>query len=110
HEPIGRGVVLVEADAVEAQLLHQGPGVQVLTIVPHRELRAEVLRGQRVGQLAVDLEVIEVLGIRQQVESEDPHWASALRFPPFFHAPLSPPPALSAPPPFSPPSCTPALP
>ena len=77
HEPVRRCVVLVEAHAVVADPIHLLPGGEMLGVRPHGDLGLEVALRQRPRELLADLQVIEVLGIRQQIEDEDLH-----RFPP----------------------------
>jgi hypothetical protein len=64
-------MVLVEADAVETELVQLLPGIEVLGIGADRRGRVEMLLRQRVRQLPPGLEVVEVLAIGQQVEDED---------------------------------------
>ena len=73
HEPVGRGVVLVEPDAVEAQTLERVPRLKVLRVRAHRHLGLEVAPGQWPRQLLALLQMIEVLGVGKQVEDEDVH-------------------------------------
>ena len=65
--------MLVEAHAVEAQLVHQAPSFEVFLVVAHRQFRLEVLLGQRVGKLAILLQVVQLLGVRQEVKAENLH-------------------------------------
>src|SRR5262249_50460432 len=65
--------MLVESDPVEAELFHPRPRVEVLPVGLDGQRRPEVLPGKRVGQLAVGLEMVEALRIRQQVEAEHAH-------------------------------------
>ena len=50
--------MLVKTNAVEAQLFHAHPGVKVLAVVLHRQVRAKMPFGQRIGQFAVRLEMV----------------------------------------------------
>ena len=45
----------------------------------HRQGRPEMSPGERIGQLALDLEVVQALGVREQVESEHAHGVSLHR-------------------------------
>ena len=49
-------MMFVEADAVEAQLVHFLPGVEMLGIGLRRDLRVEEFLRQRIGQLAIHLQ------------------------------------------------------
>jgi hypothetical protein len=51
HQPVGRAVMLVEADAVVAQAIERLPRLEMLGVGLRRDLRLEVLRRQRIGQL-----------------------------------------------------------
>ena len=73
HHAVRRGVVLVQADAVEAELVHLLPGFEVLCIGARADLRIEMIARQRVGDVLVALVVVEVLAVGQQVEDEDFH-------------------------------------
>ena len=68
-------MMLVEADAVIAELVHLLPGVEMLGIGAHRDIGLEVAAGKRVGELAADLEMVELFAIGEQVEDEDFHGA-----------------------------------
>src|ERR1700739_1908914 len=46
----------------------------MLSIGPGCDLRLEILLRQRVGQLAPDLQVLELLTIGQEIEYKDFHW------------------------------------
>src|SRR5215469_6603449 len=67
HEAVRRRVMLVEADAVETQALHLLPRLDMLGIVPLRELWIEILAGQRVGEV---LEFVEMMAVRHEVEQK----------------------------------------
>src|SRR5689334_22513544 len=67
--------MLVEADAVIAEFVHLLPGFEVLGIGAHRDVGLEVAAGERVGELASDLEMVELFAIGEQVEDEDFHGA-----------------------------------
>ena len=67
-------MMLVEADAVIAEAVHLLPGFEVLGIGPERDVGLEVAVRQRVGQLAADLEMIELFAVGQQVEDETLSW------------------------------------
>src|SRR5215469_11197112 len=66
-------MVLVEADTVIAELIHLLPGFEMLGIGAHRDVGLEVAAGERVGELAADLEMVELFAIGEQVEDEDFH-------------------------------------
>ena len=69
-------MVLVEADAVVAEPVHLLPGVEVLGVGADGDLGLEMLRGQRIGQLAADLQMVEIFAVGEQVEDEDFHGGS----------------------------------
>ena len=69
-----RGVVLVQADAVEAELVHLLPGLQMLLVGLRRDLAIVVIVGERVGQVLRRLVLVEVLSVGEQVEDEDFHY------------------------------------
>ena len=73
HQPVRRGVVLVQPDAVEAELVHLLPGLQMLLVGPRRDLAVVVIERQRVGQILRRLVLVEVLSVGQKVEDEDFH-------------------------------------
>jgi hypothetical protein len=60
-------MMLIEADPIEPQFLHPDPGIQVLAVVPHGDVRAKILFGQGIGEfsvhLSVHLEVVHMLRI-----------------------------------------------
>src|SRR5215475_1496006 len=66
-------MVLVEADAVIAELVHLLPGFEMLGIGAHRDVGLEVAIGERIGELAADLEMLELFAIGEQVEDENLH-------------------------------------
>ena len=51
HQPIGRAMMLVEADAVIAQPVHLFPGIEMLGVGADRDVRLEMPLAQRIGQL-----------------------------------------------------------
>ena len=71
-----RGVVLVQPDAVEAELVHLLPGLQMLLIGPRRDLAIVMIERQRIGEILGLLVLVEVLSVGEQVEDEDFHWCS----------------------------------
>ncbi len=74
HQAVGRGVVLVEADAVKAEPIHLLPGGEMLRVRAHRDLGIEVALFQRPGQLACAiLEVIQMLPVGQEIKDKDLH-------------------------------------
>ena len=74
HHAVRRGVVLVQADAVEAELVHLLPGLQMLFVGPRRDLAIVVIERQRIGQILGRFVLIEVLSVGEQVEDEDFHY------------------------------------
>src|SRR6185437_2634115 len=78
HQPVGRGVMLVKADAVIAEPVHFLPRRQMLGIGLRRDRGLEVLFLERERQLVGDFQVVEMLAIRQEVENEDFHCAKFL--------------------------------
>jgi hypothetical protein len=72
-------VVLVETDAVVAELVQQFPGIQVFGVGAGADLGLAVLGGERIGQFAADLQVLEVFPVGQQVEDEYFHVRSSAR-------------------------------
>ena len=67
--------MLVEADAVIAEPVHLFPGFEMLGIGAHRNIGLEVAAGERIGELAANLEMVELFAIGEQVEDEDFHGA-----------------------------------
>ncbi len=77
HQPVRRGVVLVQPDAVEAPALELLPGFEVLDVGARRHLRIEMRLGQRIRKpFARRLELIEMLAVRKQVH--DVHFHGSL--------------------------------
>ena len=68
--------MLVQADAVVAELVHLLPALEVLFVGPRRDLGIEVIQRQRVGEVLGFLVLVEMLGVGQQVEDEDFHSGS----------------------------------
>ena len=66
-------MMLVEADAVIAEPVHLFPGFEMLGIGAHRHVGFEVAVRERVGELAADLEMIELFAIGEQVKDENLH-------------------------------------
>ena len=66
-------MMFVEADAVIAQAIQLLPGVEMLGVGPHRDVRFEMPFAQRIGQLRPGLQMVEVLAIGEEVEDEDFH-------------------------------------
>jgi hypothetical protein len=66
-------MMLVETDAVIAEAVQLFPGGKVLGVSADGDLRPEITFRQRIGQLAADLQMIELLAISQQVEDKDLH-------------------------------------
>ena len=73
HHAVRRGVVLVQADAVEAELVHLLPGLQMLIVGPRRDLAIVMIERQRVGQILGGFVLVEVLAVGQQVEDKNFH-------------------------------------
>src|SRR6266446_5264816 len=72
-------MMLIEANTIEAQLFHQGPGVEMLAVVLHREVWTKMAFGQGIGQFAVHLQVVHVLRIGEQIKAEYLHRYTLLR-------------------------------
>ena len=66
-------MVFVETQPVVAEFIDQFPGVEVLGVGADRDLGFEVASGQRVGEFVALFQVVELLGLGQQVEDEDFH-------------------------------------
>jgi hypothetical protein len=66
-------MMLVETDAVIAEPVELLPGCEMLLIGARRHRRAEMPAGQRIRQLAADLQMFELLAVRQEIEDEDLH-------------------------------------
>ena len=62
--------MLVEADAVEAELVHELPGFDVLLIGLVCDLGIEMPAGERIGQVG---EFGEFMAVRDEIEQEDFH-------------------------------------
>ena len=73
HQAVGRAVVLVEPHPVIPQAVELFPGLEVLGIGPRGDFGLEIFLGQRVGQLVVDLQVLELFAVSQEIEYEDLH-------------------------------------
>ena len=73
HEAVRRGMMLVEAHAVVAELVHLLPGRQMLGIGADGDVRLEEFLAQRIGQFRADLHVLEAFAIGQQIEDKDLH-------------------------------------
>ena len=58
-------MMLVEAEPVIAEAIDLLPGVEVFRIGAHRDFGFEMLRGQRIRQFVADLQMVELLAIRQ---------------------------------------------
>jgi hypothetical protein len=65
--------MLVEPDAVIAQPIELFPGFEVLGIGAYCDVGLEMLLRQRVGQLASDLQVFELLTVGQEIEYKNFH-------------------------------------
>jgi hypothetical protein len=81
HQPIGRTMMLVEPQAVVAELVDQFPGVEVLGVGADRDLGFEMAAGERVRQFGADLQMIELFAISQQIEDEYFHGRIPVRVP-----------------------------
>src|SRR5262249_25771921 len=66
-------MVLVEPDPVVTQAVQFLPGFEVLGIGSRRDLWLEVFLRQRIRQLVVDFEVLELLAISKEIEDKDLH-------------------------------------
>ncbi len=73
HQPIGRAMMLVEADPVIAQAVHLFPGIEMLGVRTDRHVRLEMPLAQGIGQLRARLQMVEVLAVGQKVEDKDFH-------------------------------------
>src|SRR5438445_6096564 len=73
HQPVRRGVMLVETDAVVAEPVHGLPGREMLGIGAHGHLGLEVPPWEGPRKLLAVLEMVEVLGVGKEIEDEDPH-------------------------------------
>ena len=73
HQSVGRAVMLVEADAIIAEPVELLPGGEMLGVGARRDLGREMLSRQRIGQLAADFQMFELLAIGQQVKDKDFH-------------------------------------
>ena len=67
--------MLVEPDAVIPQVVELLPRLEVLGISARRDLGLEVFLWQRVGQLAANFQMFELLTIRKKIEDKDLHVA-----------------------------------
>jgi len=66
-------MVLVEPDAVITQAVQFLPGFEVLGVGSCRDFGLEILLGQRIGQLVVDFQVLELLPVSKEIEDKDLH-------------------------------------
>ena len=66
-------MMLVEADAVIAEPVELLPCREMLGIGARRDFGLEVLLAKRIGQLAADFQMFELLAIRQQIKDKDFH-------------------------------------
>ena len=66
-------MVLVEPDAVIPQAVELFPGLEVLGISARGDFGLKIFLRQRVGQLVVDLQVLELFAVSQEIEYEDLH-------------------------------------
>ena len=73
HEPVRRGVVLVEPHAVVPEPVHRLPGGEVLGVRADGHIRLEVPPGQGPRQLLAVFQMVQMLAVGQQVEDEDVH-------------------------------------
>ena len=72
-------MVLVEPDPVISQMIEFFPGLEVLGISPRGDFGFEVFLWQCVGQLVVDLQVVELFAVSQEIEYEHLHLCSLPR-------------------------------
>ena len=73
HQPVRRGVVLVQPDAVVAEPVHLLPHGEMLLVGARRDLRLEIGARQRKRHVPAGLELVEMAVERQEVEQEDLH-------------------------------------
>jgi hypothetical protein len=66
-------MVLVEPHAVVAEPVQQLPRLQVFGVGTGRDLRAHVLLGQRIRQLARRHQILQILVVGHEVEDEHLH-------------------------------------
>ncbi len=66
-------MMLVEGHAVIAQPLHLDPGIKMLGIGLHRDLGVEMLLLERVWQVSVDAQMVEMPGVGDKIENEYLH-------------------------------------
>src|ERR1700722_16013325 len=67
--------MLVEADAVVTEPVPLLPGFQMLGVGPNRDVGLEIPVRERVGQLAADLEMVELFAVGEQIKDENFHGA-----------------------------------
>ena len=72
-------MMLVEADAVEAEPVGLFPRGEMLGIGPDRNVRIEMLPRQRIGQLGSHFQMVELLAIGEEIEKKHLHRAPPLR-------------------------------
>ena len=65
--------MLVEAHAVEPQLVHEAPSLKMLLVILDGDFGDEVLLGKWEGEFAVLFEVVEMFRVREKVETEHLH-------------------------------------
>ncbi len=65
--------MLVETKTVVAQSVDFLPGIEVLGVGAHRDIRLEVPGGQWIGQFVADLQVVQMFAVGEQVKDKDLH-------------------------------------
>jgi hypothetical protein len=75
-------MMLVEADTVETEFVQFLPSIEMLGIGLNGDFGIEMTLGERVGKLAIDFQMFDVLTIGKKVEDENFHVAlpQGLRF------------------------------
>src|SRR4051812_11497101 len=66
-------MMLVEADAVEAEPVDLFPGRQMLGVGAHRDIRFEMLLRQWIGQPVCRAQMVQLLAVSMEIEDENLH-------------------------------------
>ncbi len=69
-----RGVMLVEADAIEAEAIHFLPDLKMFLIGAGSNFGVVMLAGQGIGMKRSALNSSKVCAVGQQIENEDFHF------------------------------------
>src|SRR5437764_1922314 len=78
HQPVGRAVMLVEADPVIAEAVERLPGVEMLLIGALGRRGIEMALGERVGELGLAaLQMVEIGVVGEKIEDKDFHSAAS---------------------------------